>query len=73
MVMLVNVKVFLWATCKYLRFVGIINFSFSLLILRNVKYSIGIEDAKKKNNNKKIQRKKMMRISINRTEHNGLL
>ena len=73
MVMRVNVKVFLWATCKYLRFVAIINFSFSLLILRNVKYSIGIEDAKKNNNNKKIQRKKMMRISINRTEHNGLL
>lgn len=73
MVMRVNVKVFLWATCKHLRFVAIINFSFSLLILRNVKYSIGIEDAKKKNNNKKIQRKKMMRISINRTEHNGLL
>lgn len=48
MVMRVNVKVFLWATCKYLRFVAIINFSFSLLILRNVKYSIGIEDAKKK-------------------------
>lgn len=72
MVMRVNVKVFLWATCKHLRFVPIINFSFSLLILRNVKYSIGIEDAKKKNN-KKIQCKKMMRISINRTEHNGLL
>ena len=48
MVMRVNVKVFLWAICKYLRFVAIINFSFSLLILRNVKYSIGIEDAKKK-------------------------
>lgn len=73
MVKRVNVKVFLWVTCKYLRFVAIINFSFSLIILRNVKYSIGIEDAKKKNNNKKIQCKKMMRISINRTEHNGLL
>ena len=48
MVMRVNVKVFLWATYKYLRFIAIINFSFSLLILRNVKYSIGIEDAKKK-------------------------
>ena len=73
MVMRVNVKVFLWATCKYLCFVAIINFSFSLIILRNVKDSIGIEDAKKKNNNKKIQCKKKMRISINRTEHNGLL
>ena len=73
MVMRVNVKVFLWTTCKYLRFVAIINFSFSLIILRNVKDSIGIEDAKKKNNNKKIQCRKMMRISINRTEHNGLL
>ena len=48
MVMRVNVKVFLWATCKYLRFVAIINFSFSLIILTNVKDSIGIEDAKKK-------------------------
>ena len=48
MVMRVNVKVFLWATCKYLCFVAIINFSFSLIILRNVKDSIGIEDAKKK-------------------------
>lgn len=62
--MRVNVKVFLLAACKYLNL--IINFSFSLLILSTVMYSI-------KKLTKKIQCKKLMRISINRTEHNGLL
>ena len=62
--MRVNVKVFLSAVWKYLNL--IINLSFSLLILSTVMYSI-------KKTNKKIQCKKLMRISINRTEHNRLL
>lgn len=73
MVMRVNVKVFLWATCKYLRFVAIINFSFSPLNPEECQVQYRNRRCQKKNNNKKIQRKKMMRISINRTEHNGLL
>lgn len=63
-IMRVKVKSFLSAACEYLNL--IINFSFSLLILSTVMYSI-------KKTNKKIQCKKLMRISINRTEHNGLL
>ena len=63
-IMRVNVKVFLSAVWKYLNL--IINLSFSLLILSTVMYSI-------KKLTKKIQCKTMMRISINRTEHNGLL